>query len=141
VGSMPMARIIELRQAKHDVLQRELHQRSAKTNLRQAIQRGTSMTYVSPEGEVSVELCSCGSSAWLHIRAAVLACAGLAAEADKIKRERSLPHERTPSATSPARTPSGKDYTPILEVRDVTRSAKGQRAGFLSVAGSVVMPV
>ncbi len=53
MGSMPMARIIDLRREKHDVLQRELHQRSAKTNLRQAIQRGTSMTYVSPEGALS----------------------------------------------------------------------------------------
>ena len=65
MGSMPMARIIELRRTKHDVLQRELQQRSAKTNLRQAIQRGTSMTYVSPEGEPSAALCSCGSSAGL----------------------------------------------------------------------------
>ena len=61
---MPMARIIELRRAKHDVLQRELHQRSAKTNLRQAIQRGTSMNYVSSEGELSQSLCVAAIKGW-----------------------------------------------------------------------------
>ena len=45
-----MKRIEKLREAKHGVLQKELRGRQSKQNLRQAIQRGTSMTYVSSEG-------------------------------------------------------------------------------------------
>ncbi len=46
-----MKRIEDLRAAKLDVLREELRGRQSKQNLRQAIQRGTSMTYVSSEGD------------------------------------------------------------------------------------------
>ena len=56
VGSMPMKRITDLRAAKNEVLKRELRERQSKQNLRQAIQRGTSMTYVNPEGDQAVHV-------------------------------------------------------------------------------------
>lgn len=50
---MPMGNIQELRKKKHFILGAEFRKRESKRNLRQAIQRGTSLTYVSREGLIN----------------------------------------------------------------------------------------
>lgn len=50
---MPMDKIQQLRQKKHFILQAQFRKRESKRNLRQAIQKGTSLTYVSRAGLLS----------------------------------------------------------------------------------------
>lgn len=107
---MPMKQIQAIRGQKKPVLQFEFRKMESKRNLRQAIQQGTDMKYVSRDGLIS--------------------------EADKIKRDyesgaKIIWNLEGNSGGSGADGPGVAPF--LLGVRDVTHSSRGQLVGSIAL--------
>ena len=109
IGPMPMKQIQRLRDQKRAALQSEFRKRDSKRNLRQAIQQGTDMKYVSRDGLLS--------------------------EAEKIRRDYETGAKVIWEPESAFRGSGAAELggTSQMGVRDVTHSSRGQLVGNITL--------